>query len=75
MGREVGVQQAFYVNHPNLQGSVPLVLEVVLKQGEKPVFKKYDDCKRDHPLLLLDYYERLMNIHRKHDDCHTPDRR
>jgi hypothetical protein len=74
--QQVGVQQAFFVNHPHLRSSVPLVLEVVVKQGDKPIFKQYDDCKRDYPLLLLEYYERLVNIHRRQEDtCHTPDRR
>lgn len=74
--QQVGVQQAFYVNHPSLKSSVPLVLEVVVRQGDKPIFKQYDDCKREYPLLLLEYYERLVNIHRRQDDtCQTPERR
>lgn len=74
--RQVGVQQAFFVKHTNLKTSVPLVLEVVVQQGEKPIFKQYDDCKREYPLLLLEYYERLVNIHRRQEvPCQTPERR
>lgn len=74
--RQVGVQQAFFVKHPSLRSTVPLVLEVVVKQGEKPIFKQYDDCKREYPLLLLEYYEKLVNIHRRQQEpCLTPDRR